>query len=152
MLAHKLLLLSRSLGSLSSRNICLARDAPRSPGRQLGGSRSVSRIRGRVGAFFVGKKDGNHRLVLDCREVNLQMRSPPLTPLAGPGALQTLDISPEALLLIGVPAEVVSEGPGLYGAGVDMCDGFYQNLMVPSATSSASIGPRLLPTMASRPS
>eukprot|EP00974_Lingulodinium_polyedra_P055301 5318558-Lingulodinium_polyedra.AAC.1 len=59
------------------------------------------------------------------------MRTPPHAALAGPGALQTLDLSPQALLEAGVPPEVVAESPGLYGAGLDMCDGFYQNLVTP---------------------
>eukprot|EP00974_Lingulodinium_polyedra_P085059 8234197-Lingulodinium_polyedra.AAC.1 len=59
------------------------------------------------------------------------MRTPPDTALAGPGAPQTLDLSPQALLEAGVPPEVVAEPPGLYGAGLDVRDGFYQNLVTP---------------------
>ena len=74
--------------------------------------------RGRVGAFCVRKKpkevDGRmqerHRLVLDCRQVNLLFRAPPVTELGSLSAVGDLTIP---------------EGKKLYIAGADIRDCFY---------------------------
>ena len=74
--------------------------------------------RGRVGAFCVSKKpkfvDGKkverQRLVLDCRQVNLQFKAPPLTELGSLSALTELTLRPEQTLFV---------------AGSDIKDCFY---------------------------
>ena len=50
-------------------------------------------IKQRVGVFFVRKKDGRIRMVVDARRVNLCHRRPPHTRLAGPIAWRQLDLS-----------------------------------------------------------
>eukprot|EP00973_Karenia_brevis_P007506 1015810-Karenia_brevis.AAC.1 len=55
------------------------------------------RIRARVGIFFVLKKDGRYRLVLDARETNRTHRSPPHCALGTPGALAHQDWSSTAI-------------------------------------------------------
>ncbi|CAE7252533.1 AMY1.1 [Symbiodinium necroappetens] len=76
------------------------------------------RARGRVGAFSVSKKpkviDGQlrhrQRLILDCRQVNLQFRAPPLTELGSLAALCEIEIGP---------------GETVYTGGADIADCFY---------------------------
>eukprot|EP00438_Fugacium_kawagutii_P012897 Skav204571 [mRNA] locus=scaffold2218:197091:209588:- [translate_table: standard] len=78
----------------------------------------TTEVRGRVGAFTVSKKpkivDGvsvpRQRLVLDCRSVNLQFRSPPLTELGS---------------LASVSDSYIPPGEQLYVATADICDCFY---------------------------
>eukprot|EP00435_Cladocopium_sp_Y103_P067567 s569_g30.t1 len=70
----------------------------------------TSRCRGRVGAFTVSKKPKNidgrlverQRLVLDCRQTNLQFKPPPLTELGSLAALGRLGLKePEELFIAG---------------------------------------------------
>ena len=78
----------------------------------------TSRCRGRVGAFCVSKKskiiDGvehkRQRLVLDCRQTNLQFREPPMTELGSLASLGNLQLP---------------EGKKLYVATADIRDCFY---------------------------
>ncbi|CAE7448154.1 unnamed protein product, partial [Symbiodinium necroappetens] len=78
----------------------------------------TSCCRGRVGAFTVakkpkvvdGKKQERQRLVLDCRQVNLQFRQPPLTELGSLAALTELELG---------------RGDKLFTAGSDIRDCFY---------------------------
>ena len=64
--------------------------------------------RGRVGAFTVSKKDkivdgvahARQRLVLDCRQTNLQFREPPLTELGSLSALAQLSLDPTEDLFV----------------------------------------------------
>jgi hypothetical protein len=61
--------------------------------------------------FFVSKKNGKLRLIIDCRRVNQLLRLPPRTPLASSAAF----------------AEVQApEGSGLYYTTHDVADCFYQ--------------------------
>ena len=79
-------------------------------------------IRGRIGAFCVGKKDGSLRLVLDGREPSSLHRRPPHTALGSAGALAGLDLSDQDLAAAGVdPASA-----DIHAAGLDLKDGFYQ--------------------------
>jgi len=74
--------------------------------------------KGRIGAFAVGKKPKyvrgkvikKQRLVLDCRQVNLQFRAPPLTELGSLAALGEAELP---------------EGHSLFIAGADIKDCFY---------------------------
>ena len=74
--------------------------------------------RGRVGAFTVAKKPKEvggvkverQRLVLDCRQVNLQFKAPPMTELGSLAALTELELG---------------EGESLFTAGADIQDCFY---------------------------
>ena len=106
-----------------------------------------------IGCFFVSKKDGNIRLVLDCRPVNQLHRAPPKSKLASGGALAGLNLSDEWAdfcrrmredwtacgqagvdmadkleeALAGEPDFDYSEGElNPCGASVDLLDGFYQ--------------------------
>jgi len=64
------------------------------------------RIRARVGCFFVGKKDGRIRLVVDARESSRTHSAPPHVALGTPAALAEQDWSSSALAAVGVPAGV----------------------------------------------
>ena len=74
--------------------------------------------RGRVGAFSVAKKPktingvshDRQRLVLDCRQTNLQFKAPPLTELASLASLSQIVLDPDKELFI---------------AGADIRDCFY---------------------------
>ena len=50
-------------------------------------------IRGSIGLFFVRKKNGDQRMVVDARVANAMHRRPPVTELSTPGALSYLDLS-----------------------------------------------------------
>ena len=77
-----------------------------------------SRPRGRVGAFAVSKKPKvvngaevrRQRLILDCRQVNLQFRAPPITELGSLASLCELELG---------------ENEVLYTGGADIQDCFY---------------------------
>ena len=76
------------------------------------------RIKGKVGMFFCGKKDGMQRLVVDARSPNQQHRRPPSTRLGTGTALTMLDLSDAAALEAGVnPAET-----DYYAAAIDLRD------------------------------
>ena len=93
----------------------------------------------RVGVFFVKKKNGMQRMVLDARAVNALHKRPPRSKLAVPGALSKLLLSDEALAFAelgdsATDAEVdqrireveASGGVEYTGSGIDLTDGFYQ--------------------------
>ncbi|CAK0861936.1 unnamed protein product [Prorocentrum cordatum] len=79
-------------------------------------------IRGRIGAFCVGKKDGSLRLALDGREPSSLHRRPPHAALGSAGALAGLDLSDQALRSQGVDPLAAD----IHAAGLDLKDGFYQ--------------------------
>eukprot|EP00438_Fugacium_kawagutii_P026390 Skav226557 [mRNA] locus=scaffold1427:78867:80645:+ [translate_table: standard] len=80
--------------------------------------------RGRVGAFSVSKKDKvidgvvheRQRLVLDCRQTNLQFKEPPLTELGSLASLAQLSLE---------------QDENLYVATADIKDCFYAAVMPP---------------------
>ena len=78
------------------------------------------RIRCRAGLFFVTKKGGQIRMVVDAREPNRMHRPPPHTALGTPGALAEQDWTWDAL--------GVEPGPdaGVWGSSLDLQDSFYQ--------------------------
>ena len=86
--------------------------------RKCGVLGHTSSCRGRVGAFTVAKRPKlvdnrvveRQRLVLDCRQVNLQFRPPPLTELGSLASLTELELE---------------GGQTLYTAGADIQDCFY---------------------------
>ena len=88
--------------------------------RGLGGFRR--RIRGRIGCFFVKKKGGDQRMVIDARGPNLTHRVPPHSELGSAGALASLDVCDSTL------EQDRRGGPAadLHGASVDLVDSFYQ--------------------------
>ena len=106
-----------------------------------------------IGAFFASKKDGNIRLVLDCRPVNQLHRRAPKSKLASGGALCGLNLSDEwadfcqrmrqdwaacgeaGVELAARVEEALAEEPDFdysegelnpCGASIDLLDGFYQ--------------------------
>jgi len=115
------------------------------------------RARCHIGAFFVQKKNGQIRLVLDARPANQLHRAPPKSRLATPGALSNLNFTDEWAriseeLLDGVGCQWradVDEGAATgegdnkdlepHGSGVDLQDGFYQ-FLVPELSSWFSFG------------
>ena len=74
-------------------------------------------VKSHVGIFFVKKKSGKLRLILDCRRTNQYFRTPPSGATTGLGALGEIR---------------VPEGEVLYGASYDIKDMFYR-LSVPEA-------------------
>ena len=84
------------------------------------------RVRARpfAGLFFVKKKDGMIRLIIDARQANRYHARPPHTSLGSSSALSGIDLSDECLLQtsgIGHISEI-----HLCGAGSDVRDGYYQ--------------------------
>ncbi|CAK0814825.1 unnamed protein product, partial [Prorocentrum cordatum] len=79
-------------------------------------------IRAQIGAFFVAKKDGMLRLVIDGREASSLHRRPPHSALGSAGAQAGPALSPSALRRAGLADTEVDPR----GAGVDLRDGFYQ--------------------------
>ena len=78
-----------------------------------------------MGCFFVKKKDGNIRMVIDCRRTNRCHLPPPKTSLGGPLGLRELDLSGLDELCEGLGFDALSpEGPGAGEA--DVRDAFYQ--------------------------
>ena len=59
---------------------------------EIGLFRVTRRRRGTVGVFFVEKKNGTLRLILDCRPTNELFRKPPSTPLATSECLANFEI------------------------------------------------------------
>lgn len=84
------------------------------------------RIRARAGVFFVSKKGGMQRLVIDARETNRMHYAPPHAALGTPGALADQDWSDEVLSRSGA-GDGDPGGPfSVYGASLDLRDSFYQ--------------------------
>lgn len=79
------------------------------------------KIRGRVSFFFVAKKSGCIRLIVDCQEANSLMRPAPHAALGGPGALSRVDFIEESLAAAGFKGEL-----DVHIADLDLQDGFYQ--------------------------
>ena len=91
-----------------------------------------------VGLFFVHKKDGSLRLIVDARSTNLKCKPPPRVALGTVAALAEVDLSPEELSV--VCAEELGEevleslfaGTGgvaelpIFGSCLDVQDGFHQ--------------------------
>ena len=78
-----------------------------------------------VGCFFVKKKDGNIRLVVDCRRSNRCHRRPPRTSLGGALGLRELDLSMLDDMCDSLGFSALSpEGPGVGES--DVRDAFYQ--------------------------
>ena len=78
-----------------------------------------------VGCFFVKKKDGNIRLVVDCRRSNRCHRRPPRTSLGGALGLRELDLSMLDGMCDSLGFSALSpEGPGVGES--DVRDAFYQ--------------------------
>ncbi|CAK0861131.1 unnamed protein product, partial [Prorocentrum cordatum] len=76
-----------------------------------------TRCRARASIFFVGKKDGSLRMVIDGREPSALHRRPPRTELGSAAALSGLCLDAD---LLG------SDGQGYHGASADLRQGFYQ--------------------------
>ncbi|CAK0906705.1 unnamed protein product, partial [Prorocentrum cordatum] len=78
-----------------------------------------------ISAFFVRKKNGDQRMVLDARQANELQRLPPKTALASGEALAAInlvdatDLGPDDL-------DIVTTGGDLVAGSVDLQDGFYQ--------------------------
>ncbi|CAK0882091.1 unnamed protein product, partial [Prorocentrum cordatum] len=79
-------------------------------------------VRGRVGAFCVGKEDGPLRFILDGCEPSPPHRRPPHTALGSAGALAGLDLSDQALR----PQGVDPQAADIRAAGLGLKDGLYQ--------------------------
>eukprot|EP00972_Heterocapsa_arctica_P043067 6349438-Heterocapsa_arctica.AAC.1 len=80
------------------------------------------RIRARAGLFFVTKKDGSLRMVVDGREPSSFHLRPPHTGLGLAAAISSLDLSAAALDAThppGLPRDV-------HGDSADLRQGFYQ--------------------------
>ena len=76
-----------------------------------------TRCRARASIFFVGKKDGTLRMVIDGREPSAMHRRPPRTELGSAAALSGLCLD----------ADVLTDGDsGYHGASADLRQGFYQ--------------------------
>ena len=82
------------------------------------------KCRCKVGLFFVVKKDGMLRMVVDCRLANMLHHLPPYADLATASALSQMDFSDSFLnsqvfAELGTPLE-------LHFSSLDLTDGFYQ--------------------------
>jgi hypothetical protein len=83
------------------------------------------RIRSRVGIFFVAKKGDQIRMVVDARATNRTHHAPPHAALGTPAAIAELDMAPDTLVENGFSASDAASAEA-WGAGVDLCDSFYQ--------------------------
>ena len=72
--------------------------------------------------FFVAKKDGFIRAVVDGQQASAFRHRPPKYSLDAAAALVQWDLSSEALALEGITEEMIE----LLGAGADLSEGFYQ--------------------------
>ena len=88
------------------------------------------RISSTVGLFFVRKKLGWIHMVIDARRTNQLHRVPPHVPLGSARAWSMLDLSHgpavEAELWSAALLPDHEQENGVFAAGGDMCDGFYQ--------------------------
>ena len=83
------------------------------------------RIRARVAPFFVTKKNGDLRLVIDGKEPSALHRRPPYTPLGSAAAISAVDMSSTTVSR----ASSLSNAPdseSFFGANADLRQGFYQ--------------------------
>ena len=89
-------------------------------------------------AFFIRKKNGNQRVIIDGKQANACHREPPKSLMATPSACAAFDFTENelwggiALPSQHAPAErspaEACPPPCVYGASVDLSDGFYQFL------------------------
>ena len=79
-------------------------------------------ILARVALFFVGKKDGGLRMVVDGREPSALHRPPPHVNLGSAGAIAQLDLSDDMLGL----CDLDWDSADFHAAGADLEDGFHQ--------------------------
>ena len=86
----------------------------------LGGFRR--RIKGKVGFFFIRKKTGMQRMVVDARGPNQCHRRPPHSRLGSPAAVAALDLSDVALRAAGIEPSSAE----LWMSTLDLVDYFYQ--------------------------
>eukprot|EP00959_Pyramimonas_sp_CCMP1952_P018625 393377-Pyramimonas_sp.AAC.1 len=76
-----------------------------------------TRCRARASIFFVGKKDGSLRMVIDGLEPSAMHRRPPRAELGSAAALSGLCLDADTL---------VDGDSGYHGASADLRQGFYQ--------------------------
>ena len=96
---------------------------------------------------FVAKKDGNLRLILDCRPVNECCKDPPYSNLATPSGIGGINLSDEWFQKCeseDLPSmsdfDFAELGDfDVHAAGVDLEDGFYQ-FLAPSVSSWFGLG------------
>ena len=79
-----------------------------------------TRRRADIGLFFLRKKDGRLRMVLDARQANEYHRAPPHTSLASVNALTALDFGGD------YRPEHITPDLEFFSGSVDLRDGFYQ--------------------------
>ena len=86
------------------------------------------RVRSLVGIFFVRKKNGDLRMVIDARQTNQSHRLPPHVPLGSARAWSMLDLGlgPGEEEDAEADSEDGASGPSLWCGSGDLCDGFYQ--------------------------
>ena len=92
------------------------------------------RIRSKVGIFFVRKKEGLIRMVIDARQTNQCHRLPPHVPLGSARAWGLLDVGLEPDVVddlssapgLAVDSDVDEVPQGLWCGGGDLRDSFYQ--------------------------
>ena len=78
------------------------------------------RIRSRAALFFVAKKDGTLRLIVDGREASMLHRRPPSVGLGSAAAMSSIDLSDAAL------NQCTASGRVVHGASLDLQQAFYQ--------------------------
>jgi hypothetical protein len=87
-------------------------------------------ISSRVGIFFVEKKNGAIRMVIDARQTNQLHKMPPHVALGSARAWAMLDFSGDpaegAELWSAALLPDAEDSTGMFSAGGDLCDGFYQ--------------------------
>ena len=91
--------------------------------------------RQQIGVFFVRKKNGEIRMVLDCRPSNACHRQPPHSSLATAGSLSTINLANSWLDDEAAPGAQADPHAG----SVDLADGYYQ-FKVPEVSSWFGLG------------
>lgn len=81
-----------------------------------------ARVKGRIGIFFRAKKNGDQRMVIDCRDPNQGHRRSPHLRLGTPATIAAVDLSATALRCVGEQRETVAP----HIAMIDLRDSFYQ--------------------------
>ena len=89
------------------------------------------RIKRKIDFFFLGGKDGNHRLLVDARLPNASMQPPPITCLASAQCMAELDLSPQQLGSGTGPVGLIIAPAGNEG---DVGDCFYNFTFDPLAS------------------